>query len=124
VVVAMTVALDDAQLERLADLVADRLAKRLAGALPPPERPLTVAEVAEVLGMSRAYVYDHADELGAIRRGAGRRPRLRFDPAIVAAHARREATAEREAEPAPSTPTPGRRGAGGRAGLLPIRGRP
>jgi hypothetical protein len=29
------------------------------------------------------FIYAHADELGAIRLGAGSRPRLRFDPAVV-----------------------------------------
>jgi hypothetical protein len=29
------------------------------------------------------FIYAHADELGAIRLGAGPRPRLRFDPAVV-----------------------------------------
>lgn len=29
------------------------------------------------------FIYAHADELGGIRLGAGPRPRLRFDPAVV-----------------------------------------
>ena len=29
------------------------------------------------------FIYAHADELGGIRLGAGLRPRLRFDPAVV-----------------------------------------
>lgn len=29
------------------------------------------------------FIYANADELGAIRLGAGERPRLRFDPAVV-----------------------------------------
>jgi hypothetical protein len=29
------------------------------------------------------FVYQHANELGCIRLGGGRRPRLRFDPRIV-----------------------------------------
>ena len=33
--------------------------------------------------IDRAWVYAHADELGALRLGTGSRPRLRFDPAIV-----------------------------------------
>lgn len=35
--------------------------------------------VAARLGVARSYVYEHADELGAIRLGSGPRARLRFD---------------------------------------------
>jgi hypothetical protein len=37
------------------------------------------ARVAEHLGVSRDYVYEHAAELGALRLGSGPRARLRFD---------------------------------------------
>jgi hypothetical protein len=40
---------------------------------------VSAAEVARELGMSRAYVYEHASELGAQRLGDGPRARLRFD---------------------------------------------
>jgi len=40
-------------------------------------------EVAARHGVSRAFVYEHADDLGAISVGGGSRPRLRFDPATV-----------------------------------------
>jgi hypothetical protein len=45
---------------------------------------LTAAEVAIRFNVDRSWVYAHADELGVIRLGEGPRPRLRFDPAIVA----------------------------------------
>jgi hypothetical protein len=45
---------------------------------------LTAAQVASRFNVKRGWVYAHADELGVIRLGEGRRPRLRFDPAIVA----------------------------------------
>jgi hypothetical protein len=45
---------------------------------------LTAAEVARRSNVERSWVYAHADELGVIRLGDGPRPRLRFDPAIVA----------------------------------------
>ena len=35
--------------------------------------------VAKYFGLARTWVYDHADELGAIPVGSGPRPRLRFD---------------------------------------------
>jgi hypothetical protein len=68
----------------------EALAHRLAELLSPrePQRPraqlITAEEVARWWGISRRWVYDHADELGAHRLGGGRRPRLRFDPDEVA----------------------------------------
>ena len=48
-----------------------------------PSRPSTrlvdATELAAVLGVSRDAIYAHAAELGAVRVGAGKRPRLRFD---------------------------------------------
>jgi len=38
------------------------------------------ATLAGLLGVSRAYVYEHATDLGALRLGDGPRARLRFDP--------------------------------------------
>jgi hypothetical protein len=61
---------------RVAELVA-------AEPAPLPER-ITAEEVSRWWGISRRWVYDHADELGARRMGSGRRPRLRFDPDEVA----------------------------------------
>jgi hypothetical protein len=63
---------------RLAELLADRGPER-------PERGLISAEaVAERWGVSRRWVYEQAERLGARRIGAGSRPRLRFDPDEVA----------------------------------------
>ncbi len=76
--------LDDDQLERLADLVAQRLGRTTSA-----RSPLVDArELARLLGVSRSTVYDHARDLGAIRIGAGERGRLRFDPEVAmrAAH--------------------------------------
>ena len=52
----------------------------------PAETPvlLSAAQVAARFGVSRDWVYEHADELGALRLGAGRKPRLRFDAERVA----------------------------------------
>jgi hypothetical protein len=38
------------------------------------------AALAVELGVSRDWVYEHADELGALRLGNGPKARLRFDP--------------------------------------------
>src|SRR5205823_629871 len=71
--------LEDDQLERLADLVAERL-----GRTPSARDPLVDArELARLLGVSRSVVYHHAGDLGAIRIGAGERGRLRFDPKVA-----------------------------------------
>ena len=45
---------------------------------------IVASEVAVAFKVTRGWVYAHADELGAIRLGDGPRPRLRFDPAVVA----------------------------------------
>lgn len=71
---------------RLAEVVADVVAD---GAVPGPksvddDQQLTAAEVAEDWGVARRWVYDHAQELGVQPLGCGKRPRLRFDPEIVA----------------------------------------
>jgi hypothetical protein len=89
---------ESAKLERLADALAPRVAALLLphllaalNAPPPvaePAAPVDAAELARILGVSRAFVYEHAAELGAQRVGPGgvdpatgkrRRPRLRFD---------------------------------------------
>jgi len=50
---------------------------------PKPKAWLDAAELAEQLGVTRAWVYQHASELGATRIGNGPRPRLRFpSPAL------------------------------------------
>ncbi len=70
--------LRDDQLLELAELVAERLAERLMGD-DPPGALIDAAEVARRYGKSRAWAYDHAIELGAIRIGR----QLRFDPKVV-----------------------------------------
>jgi hypothetical protein len=72
----------------------------------PTPRLLDAAQVADMLGLSRDAVYVRADELGAVRLGDGKRPRLRFDPAKVAAAL--SARDDRK-ESQPPAPTPQRR---------------
>jgi DNA-binding FadR family transcriptional regulator len=56
-----SIRLDDDQLERLADLIAERLRDA-----PPARGPLVDArELARLLGVSRSSVYEHARDLGA-----------------------------------------------------------
>ena len=75
-------------LERLADLVADRLsgppAPRPSSGLPHDERLLSAREVADRYGVTAQWVRKHAQDLGALRPGTGPRPRLKFVPALIA----------------------------------------
>jgi hypothetical protein len=85
------------------------------------------AVLAGFLGVSRDFVYSHADELGAVRLGAGARPRLRFnrDLALERLNA---CSVGRQSEDAPARTVepkqPRRRRAslGSGVDLLPIRG--
>jgi len=78
------VTLSDQQLAQLADLIAERLRTTTD---PPPspagdrcaKRLVTAAELAAELGVARGFVYEHRDELGAIRLGTGPKAPLRFD---------------------------------------------
>ncbi len=71
---------------RLAEVVAGVVgAGGAPGPLPDEDaEAITAQKVSEDWGVSRRWVYDHAKELGAHRLGSGKRPRLRFDPAVVA----------------------------------------
>jgi hypothetical protein len=68
--------LTDAVVARIIDVIRiEGLIAREGGG----QRWLDAQEVAErLVGVSREWVYEHADELGARRMGSGRRPRLRF----------------------------------------------
>jgi hypothetical protein len=78
---------------RLAPESIEALAARLAellktGPEPPPETDeggmISAARVAELWEVQRRWVYEHRDDLGAVELGKGPRPRLRFDPEVVA----------------------------------------
>lgn len=71
------------------EALATRLAELLGGSGSEPEpvqevmskkKMFSPAEVSEMWGVSRVWVYRHAEELGVRRMGSGIRPRLRFDP--------------------------------------------
>jgi hypothetical protein len=107
-----------------------REVERLAAALdspgvdrngtPEPEAGALVsaAEAARRLGVSRDFLYRHADDLGAVRLGTGPKARLRFDLDTVAERIDRE--------PAPEPKRAKRSGRrtrrDGTAPLLPVRG--
>ncbi len=85
----------------------------------PDQRLVDATELAEILSVSRATVYEHATELGAVRIGDGKRPRLRFNVATALIAWQRCAPRH---EPAPERTTPRRRTTSRTAELLPIRG--
>ena len=67
----------------LSDSCIQAIARRVVELL--EQRPgapglVDAAELARRLGVTRAWVYEHATELGAIRLGSGPSPRMRFDP--------------------------------------------
>jgi hypothetical protein len=75
--------------------VAQRVAQLLRHEQPPPAEVkddvrqtsaqlLTAEQLARHLCLNRAWVYEHATELGAIQLGNGPRPRLRFDAQLAA----------------------------------------
>lgn len=91
----------------LAEAIADVLAERgLVGAAAPAPtaRVLSVSDVARLLGRNRAWVYDHAAELGAFRFGKGPKARLGFDLTDVERWKR-----ERQIEQPGTDPLPRRR---------------
>jgi hypothetical protein len=76
-----------------------------------------VAEMARRTGRSRDWLYDHADELGAIRLGSGPKAAINFNPAItreryrtLAVGKRQRSRARSSAEPTPQAAGEGRRG--------------
>jgi hypothetical protein len=118
---------DDDALDRLADLLVDRLAARLGGLIPERVEPLVDAvEIARLFGRTRSWVYEHAGELGAVRLGSGPRPRLGFSPGRVAAHFEQASEPTPLAVPRPAPPRRARRRRADRtapgAELLRVRG--
>lgn len=104
-------------LEHLGEAAIEAIARRVAQLLRAPDVQgdglLAAAQVAARLGVDRSWVYAHADELGAVRLGQGPRPRLRFDPAVVA----HLMVGRRGPQPAPAI----RAGAATPTQLLPIK---
>lgn len=100
------------------EALATRLAELVGAVSPAPGgasgEMLDAAEVGRRWGISRRWIYDHADDLGAMRMGGGPRPRLRFDPAEVAERlgAPRSIDRPRRADVRRSPRSAGRRGSG------------
>lgn len=80
----MTAPFDTAFDEVVLDAIVRRVAAQVEIDRPAPDGLLSAAQVATRLGVERSWIYDHAEELRVVRLGDGPRPRLRFDPAVVA----------------------------------------
>lgn len=73
-----TVHLDRESVEEIAHCVVELLQDESIGG-----ELIDAAGVARRFGVSRDFVYEHADDLGAVRLGSGPKARLRFDPVTV-----------------------------------------
>lgn len=112
----MTLSVDDAVMLEFVERVARRVVELIEDQRPSGRpRMVDVAELAEILGVSRDTVYRHSKQLGAARIGDGPRPALRFDVERATA-----AWASRCVEDAPSQD----RGSRSRAGTGNKPGRP
>ncbi len=110
----------------LVEAIADRVAELLHP--PPTHGPLVDAKtLADTLGVSRDYIYAHAEELGGKRIGTGLRGRLRFDissalAAWTACCHSKESHRSESPVPASHSASRQRQRVGSRAGLLPVKG--
>jgi predicted DNA-binding transcriptional regulator AlpA len=117
-------------IERIAQRVAALLRERESAAPGPPDAPtrlLDAEALARRLGVTRTWVYEHANELGAIAIGDGPKPRLRFDAELAANALEARRRRGRPSEPAmplaaPRRPARRRRTAATSVPLLPITG--
>jgi predicted DNA-binding transcriptional regulator AlpA len=102
---------------RLSDVVVERVVEaiRAEGIISQASAATTwldAKEVAELLGVERDWVYEHAEELGASRLGTGPRPRLRFPPQILEHRSDSRTSANAASPPSKRRPRP--------SGLIPI----
>lgn len=91
--------------ERIAQRVAQLLRGEHDDTREQPATPglIDAFSLAKHLGLTRAWVYEHAHELGAIRVGNGPRARLRFD--LATARAALAGTSEPQPSGGPATRT-------------------
>jgi hypothetical protein len=114
-------------IEQIAQRVAQLLRHDLHEHTRAPEASTTLMDAGQLarhLGLTRTWVYEHANELGAITLGDGPRPRLRFDP-HTAVRALRTRQRPKAAGPPPISDTVGprrpRRRPQSTVPLLPVR---
>ncbi|HEY6781591.1 MAG TPA: hypothetical protein VI111_11585 [Thermoleophilaceae bacterium] len=95
---------EGATADRIAEAIAVRvveIVRRELGVSASAGEWIDAREVARRFGFSRAWVYEHAGRLGAVRVGSGSRPRLRFNARVVAEALREPAPEPVEPEPEP-----------------------
>jgi hypothetical protein len=99
--------IDLGDLERLADLVADRVVDRLTArsSAATTGELVDARTLAGILGVSRDYVYEHAAQLGGVKLGGGPKAPWRFE--VAKARAALDGTVA-PGVPAPVRPRPGR----------------
>jgi hypothetical protein len=109
----------DELVERIGDAIVERVVKAItaegldARLTPKPKVWLDAREAANRLGVTREWVYEHANELGATRIGSGPRPRLRFPAELLDRKAQASRPHGEDAAHAKPRSKP--------AGLIPIR---
>jgi len=74
--------IDDETIETIARRVVQLLRAEPDDSAAP--RLVSASVIAERFEVSRQWVYENANRLGAVRLGTGARPRLRFDPVLAA----------------------------------------
>ena len=104
--------------EALADVLTERGVLRSDSVR--PARVLTTADVAEILGRDRRWVYAHAEELGAFRYGDGPKGRLGFDLEVIERWKRERQIVARRPRPPRRGRPPKRLSVSHRAALLPF----
>lgn len=104
-------------LELLQPVLEDLAAARPSGAL------VDAATLGRQLGVSRQFVYDHAEELGVLRLGSGGRPTLRFELETAKRAWQRIADDRSESRVQATPPVRRKRRVPARK-LLPLRDRP
>ncbi len=92
--------------EQIASRVAHLLRHQPTAPASPPPAPtwMTAKELAQHLKLNPAWVYEHAQELGAIRTGTGPKARIRFNP-----HTATQALKQHQRQPAQTPAAPSRR---------------
>ena len=112
--------------EGLIEAIARRVAELVRDPAPIGAGLVDAVQLARLLGVSRGFVYEHAEELGVHRCGSGTKPRLRFDP-VTARRAFERSSGTTSTRPVPEMrreqprePTPSRRAA---VPLLPVKPR-
>jgi hypothetical protein len=130
---AVTVRLPADQLDQLVERVSERLCEQVRTALAGTVKDshstgalLSASALAEALGLSRSWVYEHADELGAMRIGSGSKARLRFDAeqARMALSGPTDRFGSKRSDPADTSPRAKSRASHGRGRRSSTTGRP